>query len=525
MQRIALLAVFLLVAGCSHSESPEAFLPVERIEPAALTCFQQVARRYGIEIRVRQQRWSSTRPWGKATYDGLPARDLAACAPVLLEELERYPSGFVAQCKLRQIILSGALLTGGDTLSAGISYPDERTIDLYVYADGPAVSERTGLGYTELRSSLHHELFHHFDDHQCGLGDRLRWQATNAKSFKYGSRQKEASAGRVPGFLSDYATKSLEEDRAEIFAALMVSVRAVEQLATEDPIIQSKIELMKSTLHRAGPEMDAAFWAKVKRRDERLVNPLVVALMRGWRRVEVGVDPASPTAGESGDRLVLRPTQCRGCQMAATNGHAITLLDASLPQLLSLAYNHGSSSRVLDLAGLGQAHYDLIASVDSGGFGEIVSMLRGELERQFAVRASSERRCTEVFTLTLAPGAGRMPPPAAPASGPASEISFTDLRPHRNEKRIRMLRASPSALAMLLEESRQGIGRPVIDETGVSILLSGRLDYEPGNLDALRLALRTYGLLLEPAIRPVDTLVVTPISSNMPNRPTTLDCP
>src|SRR6185436_20065895 len=76
-----------------------------------------------------------------------------------------------------------------------------------------------------VRWTLHHEFFHFIDETSI-LRERNTeaWKALNSRGFEYTgsmSYHLETLEHPSPGLITRYAEKSVEEDRAELFAALM----------------------------------------------------------------------------------------------------------------------------------------------------------------------------------------------------------------------------------------------------------------------------------------------------------------
>ena len=98
------------------------------------------------------------------------------------------------------------------------------------------------------------------------------WAALNAPGFKYGSGGSKAQdqpttsllTDKLPGFLNHYSTTGVEEDKAEIFANLMVDFEYVQLRAEQDPVLKAKVERMKALLAAFCPAMNDDLWKKVR---------------------------------------------------------------------------------------------------------------------------------------------------------------------------------------------------------------------------------------------------------------------
>jgi hypothetical protein len=122
------------------------------------------------------------------------------------------------------------------------------------------------------REVMHHEFFHMIDYQEHGnIYSDNRWAVLNPATFHYGTGGKNAqgdpSTGvwttKYPGFLDHYATMGVEEDKAEVFAAMLIDPKYLNHRCVGDPVLAAKLREMKATLQRFCPEADEGFWKKV----------------------------------------------------------------------------------------------------------------------------------------------------------------------------------------------------------------------------------------------------------------------
>ena len=190
--------------------------------------------------------------------------------PLLSFVLSTYPSSFYRRLPLHSVVLCERLRYKGvewrcvPVLTAGRMYISCERVDA-VY----------------LQSTLHHELFH-FIDHSLQptappTASPLRnhiahpdpeWCALNVPSFVYGSggmAVRDASASSVAsspcvGLLNAYAASAVEEDRAEVWGALMRDVTAVCSGAA-DEIVRQKAALLRGRVERwSGGSLGKRWW-------------------------------------------------------------------------------------------------------------------------------------------------------------------------------------------------------------------------------------------------------------------------
>jgi len=80
--------------------------------------------------------------------------------------------------------------------------------------------------------------------------------------------QQEALASLLtedyPGFLTRYATAVLAEDKAEVFANMMVNLQPVKARAQKDAVILAKMLRIKELLLRFCPQVDDHFWQRIR---------------------------------------------------------------------------------------------------------------------------------------------------------------------------------------------------------------------------------------------------------------------
>ena len=64
--------------------------------------------------------------------------------------------------------------------------------------------------------------------------------------------------------MNRYAMSGVEEDKAELFAHMMVEPDLVAGRAKNDSHLRAKVERMRELLEEFSPKMDAAFWKTVE---------------------------------------------------------------------------------------------------------------------------------------------------------------------------------------------------------------------------------------------------------------------
>src|SRR5450432_1285563 len=194
---------------------------------------------------------------GSAALTGRPAgaRSIEQALMPLASELARYPRAFLQRARFRRLILCAGLREGENAIPSLPNYHGALLVD--VDADAPF-----------LRRLVHHEVFHfadYADDDQ--LSRDPAWEALNDRYFVYGSGGRflrHPGAGRFsetyPGFVSEYATSALEEDKAETFAMRMVLPHALDARAERDAIVRAKSIAIEAQLRKLSSALDDRFF-------------------------------------------------------------------------------------------------------------------------------------------------------------------------------------------------------------------------------------------------------------------------
>jgi hypothetical protein len=224
-----------------------------------------IERRHGIEVV------SAGHPFPVATRHGpiegkdAPAAALRAYGSLLRAEFDRHPAELLRRARLRKVVLCDELVFGGLRVNAVPDYEHET-----LYLD--AVRGAHSPDYQ--RKVIHHDFFHMVDYRDDGLVYRDdSWAALNPPGFAYGAGGR-ASQGEsktsvpsddFPGFLNHYSTTGVEEDKAEVFAFLMVEPEAVLRRAEGDPVLRAKVGRLREIVSQFCPETGDPFWRPARK--------------------------------------------------------------------------------------------------------------------------------------------------------------------------------------------------------------------------------------------------------------------
>ena len=249
-----LAAVMLLLnESIGWAQLPEA-------RKRTLPQLQQIAEKFEIEVATTNLGFPIKTIHG--LIEGKEAADetLKKYQKLLAAEFNRYPKALVYNSKLARIVLCEELSFDGQRRNA---IPDFEHDVLYLDV------KRGDYNLQYQCKVIHHEFFHLIDFKDDGIvyADKA-WAALNPATFHYGTggrnAQDDASTSlltdRFPGFLNHYSTTGVEEDKAEMFANMIVVPKHVESLAAKDPVIRSKVSAMKSLIQNFCPEIKDKFW-------------------------------------------------------------------------------------------------------------------------------------------------------------------------------------------------------------------------------------------------------------------------
>lgn len=231
-------------------------------EDLTLKEFAGVGSAYELEIVSKSPEFPQATSWGPIDGQSATLADLQRYEPLFCQEFSLYPKSLVQKTRLRRIVMCHELKFSGQRRYA---IPDFEHDTLYLDVgtnDQPAIY---------LRKVIHHEFFHIVDYRDDGrLYEDERWKSLNRPDFKYGKGGSSAlgvpTTGELTtkysGFLTHYSTTGVEEDKAEVFAHLIVNAAVVADRAARDEILAEKVNQMKSLVQTYCPEADSGFWMR-----------------------------------------------------------------------------------------------------------------------------------------------------------------------------------------------------------------------------------------------------------------------
>lgn len=221
---------------------------------------QQIEKLLGIEIAPLAQNLDARTVWGTLAAKPVTNRQVGRYLPLLCMELRKYPPELMARLDLRRFVLCRDLRLAAQSR---IALPILESHTLYL----DVVTGDYSRDYQ--RIVVHHELMHVIDELDDGkVYEDPSWTALNAPEFRYGnggaSAQDDPHAslhtGQFPGFLTSYSTTGIEEDKAELFARLMVEPDYVASRIAKDEILRAKVARLKQLLASFCPKFDERAW-------------------------------------------------------------------------------------------------------------------------------------------------------------------------------------------------------------------------------------------------------------------------
>ena len=227
----------------------------------------RLAKDYRISVVVAQPTFPVKTLHGEIAGREAKPNHLKSYVPILASEWSLYPPELIQRTGLRRIILCQSLSFAGQLRTA---IPDFENSDLYLDVERGRYAERY------VRLVIHHEFYHLIDYRDDGsLYADEKWVALNPVGFKYGRGGKNAQSDATvsllnndqPGFLNRYATTGVEEDKAEIFAHLIVNPQKLDERTKSDAIVADKARRMKELLQKFCPQVDGRFWESAAKRE------------------------------------------------------------------------------------------------------------------------------------------------------------------------------------------------------------------------------------------------------------------
>jgi hypothetical protein len=226
-----------------------------------------LGKTYGIELVTRSPSFPVLLRTGTIDGEEASLAEIDSFVRVFAAEWTLYPPDLVRRTGLKKVVFCRRLAF---EKQARTGIPDFENDILYL----DVTRGRANDAY--VRKVIHHEFFHIVDLRDDGqLYEDERWARLNPAGFRYGAGGAKAQhdptvsiTGRdEPGFVNRYAMSGVEEDKAEVFAHLMVEPRQMAARAKADAFVRAKVERMRELLAAFSPRMDDRFWDDIAKRE------------------------------------------------------------------------------------------------------------------------------------------------------------------------------------------------------------------------------------------------------------------
>lgn len=216
---------------------------------------------------------------GDLTFGPIDERQRRICFELLEAELEVYDPQVIHNCHLQRLILCSDLRDKGMPV-LGLAEVGRFVLDTLMI-NAKSITKQ----WEQACATMHHEIFHAID-----YRDDVRhyldpeWRKLNGDEYHYNDAL-QFTAGEVfsnavyfppfdfqnlrdtpSGFLNEYATQSVHEDKAVVYSWMIVRYADLMKICRVDPITNAKVAYMKELLARFHPSFDDAFWERASHR-------------------------------------------------------------------------------------------------------------------------------------------------------------------------------------------------------------------------------------------------------------------
>ena len=272
----ALIATLVITSACSigaepgrRAAPPSSTVQVEpsdsRVQADFRAALAEVARRQRVDVVWTGGPYRYNYDWGGGSAEDPAEADVARVAAFIARELRQYPDGFLRRAEVNGIVLVRDLFVredGGARGAAAFIFEDR------LFLDVPLAARAIQAG-TRVRF-IHHLIWHRLDERAGTMWQDPEWEALNPPSFEYGvySRggvhETRAGSGSLstdyPGFLNLYSTGNLPDDKAEVYAYMMVIHSWLSERTQQDEYLRGKVAVIKTRLAALDRNFNEDFW-------------------------------------------------------------------------------------------------------------------------------------------------------------------------------------------------------------------------------------------------------------------------
>jgi hypothetical protein len=220
------------------------------------------------------------------------------CYEMFAAELAVYDPDVIKASGLQRLILCTNLESQGEKAS-GLAEVGRFVVDSLVFSATDITRQ-----WERARATLHHEIFHaidyrddltHYVDPEWRMLNGAEYHYNDSLQFTAGEYYSDAvyfprfnfrDVQKVPaGFLNEYGTQSVHEDKAIFYSWLLVRYTDLEEICAQDSIVAAKVEYMKRLLAKFHPSFNEEFWRKIDQRAAVLGGTNYDGWKRGLERL------------------------------------------------------------------------------------------------------------------------------------------------------------------------------------------------------------------------------------------------
>lgn len=198
------------------------------------------------------------------------------CFELFEQELSIYDPEILKRSQFERLILCTDLRDKGDPVN-GLAEIGRFVVDSLVF-NASGITRQ----WERARATLHHEIFHAID-----YRDDVRhfldpeWRILNGEDYRYndslqftaGEYYSDAvyfppfsfrNVEKIPaGFLNEYGTQSVHEDKAIFYSWLIVRYNELQKICAQDAVVAAKVAYMQALLAKFHDSFNDNFWARM----------------------------------------------------------------------------------------------------------------------------------------------------------------------------------------------------------------------------------------------------------------------
>ena len=184
---------------------------------------------------------------------------------VLRKEIELYPRNFLKKSGLKYVVICEKITDRNiDFEPTGIALSHYDKSPGVFYLNLSAISKINTNKVKKIKEVFHHEFYHIIDSSLSLIILDEKWNKINEQEYleEYlidGS----GIDNSTKGYISKYSRSNAAEDKAELFAYMIVEHKEFKKIKEKDEILFKKSKLMISRLKSISKDMDKNFWKKL----------------------------------------------------------------------------------------------------------------------------------------------------------------------------------------------------------------------------------------------------------------------